>query len=113
SFILKNFTSTLGHYIQNLPMMSFAEAPYNTDHSDWINDWTLFYWSWWIAWCPFVGTFIARVSRGRTIREFIMVVLLVPTIFSIFWFAVFGGAGIHIEMFEGGGIWEAMGQGEQ
>lgn len=110
-FIMKNFTSILGNYLQNLPKMSFQEAPFNPSHNDWINAWTLFYWSWWIAWCPFVGTFIARVSRGRTIREFIMVVLVVPTVFSIFWFAVFGGAGLDLEMFKHAGIWHAMAEG--
>jgi glycine betaine transporter len=110
-FIMKNFTSTLGNYLQNLPKMSFQEAPFNSSHNDWINAWTLFYWSWWIAWCPFVGTFIARVSRGRTIREFVMVVLIVPTVFSIFWFAVFGGAGLDLEMFKHAGIWHAMAEG--
>src|SRR5699024_10855085 len=68
--------------------------------------------SWWIAWSPFVGTFIARVSRGRTIREFIIGVLTVPTIFCALWFAIFGGTGINLALFGHGGVWEAMSQGE-
>lgn len=65
-----------------------------------------FYWAWWIAWSPFVGTFIARVSRGRTIREFVIGVLLVPTIIGALWFSVFGGTGIHMELFGDAHIFE-------
>lgn len=98
-FIMNLFTDTFGSYIQNLPGMSFRTTPFDADGT-WIEDWTLFYWAWWIAWAPFVGTFIARVSRGRTIREFVLGVLLVPTIFGALWFSIFGGAAIHLEMFE-------------
>src|SRR5699024_12209942 len=73
-----------------------------------LNDWTLFYWAWWIAWAPLVGTFIARVSRGRTIREFVLGVLLVPTIFGALWFTVFGGSAIHLEFFEGINLTDTM-----
>src|SRR5699024_1412543 len=76
-------------YIQNLPSMSLRMTPFNEGNSDWIKDWTIFYWAWWIAWAPFVGTFIARVSRGRTIKEFVSGVLLCPTIFCVLWFTVF------------------------
>ncbi|GAA0446113.1 glycine betaine transporter OpuD [Lentibacillus halophilus] len=100
NFIMDFFTTTFGSYIQNLPNMSFRLTPFDTDNT-WINDWTLFYWSWWIAWSPFVGTFIARVSRGRTIREFVLGVLLVPTIFGGLWFSVFGGTAINLEHFGG------------
>ncbi len=96
-FILTLLPSTFGHYLQNLPTMSLNLAPFSD--SSWIHDWTLFYWAWWIAWAPFVGTFIARISRGRTVREFILGVLLVPSIFCAFWFTVFGGTGIASEMF--------------
>ncbi|ASK63630.1 glycine/betaine ABC transporter permease [Virgibacillus phasianinus] len=102
-FIMNLFTDTFGSYIQNLPGMSFRMTPFDTEDT-WIKDWTLFYWAWWIAWAPFVGTFIARVSRGRTIREFVLGVLLVPTIFGALWFTVFGGSAIHLEMFEGTNI---------
>ncbi|MCD5325338.1 MULTISPECIES: glycine betaine uptake BCCT transporter [Pontibacillus] len=93
-FIMNTFTTTLGSYIQNLPMMTFQMAPLSSDQNDWIQGWTVFYWAWFISWSPFVGTFIARVSKGRTIREFIMGVLLGPSIFSAFWFAVFGGTSL-------------------
>src|SRR5699024_3212644 len=69
--------------------------------SDWLSSWTLFYWAWWISWTPFVGTFIARISRGRSIREFVLGVMLVPTAISSVWFVIFGGAGIDLQI---GGI---------
>lgn len=97
-FIMDVFTSALGEYLQNLPTMSLYLAPF--DDSRWIQDWTLFYWAWWIAWAPFVGTFIARISRGRTVREFVLGVLFVPTLFCAFWFSVFGGTAISLDMFE-------------
>lgn len=112
TYLLNLFTTTFGSYLQYLPQMSFRMDPFNEENSAWIQDWTIFYWAWWISWSPFVGTFIARVSKGRTIREFIIGVLAVPTVFCALWFTVFGGTGIHSEMFGSGGIWEAMGQGE-
>lgn len=108
TFLLDTFTSTLGAYIQKLPSMSLRMSPYNTNNAQWIQDWTVFYWSWWIAWSPFVGMFIARVSRGRTVREFIVGVLAVPTIFSAFWFAVFGGSGVFLEQFRGADIFTTI-----
>ncbi|WP_340082175.1 BCCT family transporter [Terribacillus sp. FSL K6-0262] len=99
NFILDSLVTSLGQYVQHLPEWSFRLTPYDTDNS-WIGDWTLFYWAWWIAWAPFVATFIARVSRGRTIREFVTGVLLVPTIFGAIWFAVFGSTGINMEYFQ-------------
>ncbi len=65
--------------------------------SDWLSAWTVFYWAWWISWTPFVGMFIARISRGRTIREFVTGVLLVPSLVSLVWFAIFGGAAINVQ----------------
>src|SRR5699024_5368383 len=70
--------------------------------------WTIFYWAWWIAWAPFVSTFIARVSRGRTVREFVSGVLLVPTIFGAIWFSVFGGSAIGLEFFQGVNLIESI-----
>ena len=101
-FIMDVFVSTLGSYIQNLPTMSLNLVPF--DDTTWVHDWTLFYWAWWIAWAPFVGTFIARISKGRTVREFVLGVLLVPTIFCAFWFSVFGGTTISLEMIDQAGI---------
>ncbi|MFB4161458.1 BCCT family transporter [Geomicrobium sp. JSM 1781026] len=96
-YVLNIFTNTIGEYLQNLPRLSFRIAPFNEENRQWVNDWTLFYWAWWISWAPFVGIFIARVSRGRTIREFVTAVLLVPTVIVFIWFSVFGGAAIALE----------------
>ncbi|WP_102261639.1 glycine betaine uptake BCCT transporter [Mesobacillus jeotgali] len=96
-FILNLFTNTIGTYLQNLPAMSFRIAPLNEDVRSWINGWTIFYWAWWIAWAPFVGIFIARVSKGRTIREFVFGVLLVPSLIGFIWFSAFGGSAIMLE----------------
>lgn len=76
--------------------------------SEWQSNWTLFYWGWWISWSPFVGIFIARISRGRTLREFILYVLLVPTIINFIWFSVFGGTALYIERFGEGGLGEPV-----
>ncbi|AUJ26823.1 glycine/betaine ABC transporter permease [Virgibacillus dokdonensis] len=108
NFIMNYFTTTLGSYVQNLPSMSLRMTPFNEENSTWLNNWTFFYWAWWIAWAPFVGTFIARVSRGRTIREFVLGVLLVPTIFGALWFSVFGGSSIHLETTQGANIMQSI-----
>ncbi|CAM3394689.1 MULTISPECIES: glycine betaine uptake BCCT transporter [Saccharibacillus] len=106
AFIFDTFTVTLGGYVQNIVQMSLRMTPFSD--STWVSAWTLFYWAWWISWAPFVGTFIARVSRGRTIREFILGVMLVPSLFGCFWFAVFGGSGIYSARFEGSGLAAAV-----
>ncbi|SET18687.1 glycine betaine transporter [Salinibacillus kushneri] len=100
-FILNLFTDTIGQYIQAVPRMSFRIAPLNEDIREWINGWTIFYWAWWIAWSPFVGIFIARVSRGRSIREFVFSVLLVPSVVVFLWFSTFGGSAISLEHNQG------------
>jgi glycine betaine transporter len=105
--ILNSFTGGIGNYIQNLPDQSFTTYEYTGDRA-WLDSWTVFYWAWWIAWAPFVGTFIARVSRGRTIREFITGVLLVPSLFSFVWFAVFATTGIAEDNAQNGGLYELM-----
>lgn len=103
AFLLRNFFSSLGGYLSGLVSLTLRLYPYH-DIGDWFQSWTLSFFVWWIAWAPFVGIFIARISRGRTIREFVIGVLLVPTLVCIFWFSVFGGAGLHEEMFGGGGL---------
>lgn len=103
-FVLDLFTTTLGSYIQNLPSMGLRLTPFNPEQASWIQDWTIFYWAWWIAWAPFVGTFIARVSKGRTVREFMIAVLVIPTLVCAFWFGVFGGTAIYFDFFEGANI---------
>lgn len=95
---LNLLTDSIGSYLHNLPRMSFRMAPLNPEGRQWINDWTIFYWAWWIAWSPFVGIFIARISKGRTIREFVLNVLLVPYIMSFIWFTIFGGTAIQVEI---------------
>ncbi|MBV6685124.1 BCCT family transporter [Rossellomorea sp. RS05] len=95
--ILNLFTDTFGAYLQNIIQMSFRISPLDNDHREWINNWTIFYWAWWISWSPFVGIFIARVSKGRTIREFLIGVLLLPALVSFFWFAVFGTSAIDVQ----------------
>ncbi len=96
--IFDTFTDTIGLYLQNLPRMSFRAAPLDNANRAWINDWTIFYWAWWISWAPFVGIFIARVSRGRTIREFLIGVLMLPTLLSFFWFSIFGATAMDVQM---------------
>ncbi len=88
--IMNTFTETLGQYLQDLLHMSSRTGMGNPEQQEWINHWTIFYWSWWLAWSPFVGVFIARISKGRTIREFTGCVLLIPSLFSFIWFSVFG-----------------------
>jgi glycine betaine transporter len=102
-FIFSTFATSLGDYITHLINLSFRLYPYS-GQTEWTRVWTLTYLIWWIAWAPFVGIFIARISRGRSIREFVMTVIFVPTLFSILWFAVFGGTGFHLELFGEGGL---------
>ena len=89
-----------------MPRLSFETEAYT--QTEWQHGWTLFYWAWWIAWSPFVGIFVARVSRGRTVREFIAAILVVPTLATFVWLTVFGNAALHVELFGGGGLVEAV-----
>ena len=102
-FLLKSFVQNSGHYLQNLVSLGSWTGTYQAD-SEWQANWTLFYWTWWIAWSPFVGMFIARISRGRTVREFLIGVLMVPAVLTFLWFSVFGMAAIYADMFEGTAI---------
>lgn len=95
--ILNMFTESVGGYFQNLVQMSFRTAPGNGENRAWIDSWTIFYWAWWISWAPFVGIFIARVSKGRTIRQFLFGVLMIPTLLSFIWFAAFGSTAIDVQ----------------
>ena len=96
SFLMNGITEGIGRYASKVIPHGFMTYTYFDETvRDWFSGWTLNYMVWWLAWAPFVGVFIARISRGRTIREFIMGVLLVPTCFSILWFGVFGGMGFH------------------
>lgn len=91
-FLLQAWVQNLGIYIQSLPQLALRTGPF-TD-GEWLGSWTIFYWGWWISWAPFVGMFIARISRGRTIREFVAAVLLVPTVIGSLWFTIFGESAI-------------------
>ncbi len=106
-FILNGFVENTGNYLQSLPSLAFWGETY-TDEGGWQNAWTLFYWAWWIAWSPFVGMFIARVSYGRTIREYLAGVLLVPVVVTFVWLSVFGNSAIFLEHFGDGGIAQAV-----
>ena len=93
-FILNLLPTALGDYAANLAAMSARSAAAGEDTEKWLSSWTIFYWAWWISWAPFVGMFLARISRGRSIRQFVVGVILVPTTVSLIWFVIFGGAGI-------------------
>ncbi|MDV6012894.1 BCCT family transporter [Haloechinothrix sp. LS1_15] len=100
--VLASFVQQLGHYAQTLPETTlWTDAQAQTG---WQAGWTIFYWGWWISWSPFVGMFIARVSRGRTIREFVFGVLLIPTLFTFLWLAVFGNTAFSVDSATGGAI---------
>jgi choline/carnitine/betaine transport len=96
-FILNLVPTSLGSYIQDLAMMSARTGAEGGKTNEWLQSWTVFYWAWWLSWTPFVGMFIARISRGRTIRQFVSGVLLVPSLVSMVWFAIFGGAAIKLQ----------------
>lgn len=96
-FIFDSFVQNTGNYAQNLVQLSLWTESYRTEGA-WQNSWTVFYWAWWIAWSPFVGMFIARISKGRTVREFILGVLLVPTLLTFFWISAFGGTALFQEL---------------
>lgn len=96
-YILDMFTTMIGKYISHFFEMSFDLKPTNNEQRQWINDWTIFYWAWWISWAPFVGMFIARVSKGRTIKQFVAGVLLAPPLVTIVFFAVFGSSALRVE----------------
>lgn len=111
-FLLSDFVQQLGSYLQNFLRLSFRTFAFTGDEGKtWLSGWTTFYWGWWISWSPFVGVFIARISRGRTVREFVAGVLLAPTLVGLLWFSIFGGAGLHREMFGEGGLIEQTADG--
>ena len=105
-FILNTFTESIGGYLSNLVPMSFRTAAFSD--AEWLATWTIFYWAWWISWTPFVGTFIARISKGRTIREFVLGVLVVPSVVTFVWFGVLGGTAINLELAGQGSISDAV-----
>ncbi len=105
AYLLNATVENTGYYLQNLVQSTFWLGTFADNGVDgWLAGWTLFYWGWWIAWSPFVGMFIARISRGRSIQEFVGGVLLVPTAFTFIWLTVFGNTGLSLEIFNDAGI---------
>lgn len=105
-FVINSFVQNSGNYLQHLFEMAFWTESYSG--GEWQNSWTVFYWAWWISWSPFVGTFIARVSRGRTVKEFILGVLIIPSLLTFFWLSAFGGSAIYLELGKSGEISQAV-----
>ena len=106
AYLLGAFATNLGDYLTNAIELGFWVDPDPT--SQWQAGWTIFYWGWWIAWAPFVGMFIARISKGRTVKEFILGVLIAPTLLATLWITAFGNTAIFIELFGSGGVTEAV-----
>jgi len=107
SYVMESFVNAVGDYLTALPSYAFRLLSYEGE-MEWTSTWTLTYLIWWVAWGPFVGIFIARISRGRTIRQFCLGVIVLPTLFSMFWFATLGGTGIWIELEGSGGLSELV-----
>lgn len=104
-FLFRDFVEASGYYLQNFISMSFSTLPYQGEPGEaWLGGWTTYYWGWWMSWSPFVGIFIARISRGRTVREFIVGVLLVPTLLTMTWFVALGGSALYSEVSGDGGF---------
>lgn len=110
-YLINTFVETLGAYMQNIIWMSLFTDSQGAvaEHAgwEWVGGWTVFYWAWWITWAPFVGSFIARISRGRTIKEFVLGILFAPTLLCMIWFTIMGGTAINIDLYGAGGIAEA------
>ena len=99
--IVDSLMTGIGDYVSGLVKESFSMAPYGGPYESHLKNWTLYYWAWWIAWAPFVGSFVARISRGRTIAEFVAGVLIVPALGSFTWFAIFGTSALHLQLVRG------------
>ncbi|WP_367107107.1 BCCT family transporter [uncultured Psychrobacter sp.] len=105
-YIMDSLVENTGNYLQNMVQLGFWNEAYSK--TDWQSSWTIFYWAWWISWSPFVGVFIARISRGRTIREFLLGVLFIPMIILFFWFTTFGGVAVDMELMGNPGFIEVV-----
>lgn len=103
--ILDTLTTSLGGYLSEFVRMSLRLTPFS--EGGWVASWTIFYWAWWIAWAPYVGLFIARISRGRTIREFLIGAMFVPALTCFIWFSIFGGSALQLDIFQNAGIGRA------
>ncbi|ASK27774.1 transporter [Neisseria chenwenguii] len=107
-YLLSAFSDNLGYYLSNIVRLSFKTFVYEPENTGWFTGWTILYWAWWCSWAPFVGLFIARISRGRTIREFAFGVLAIPSIFSVLWFTVFGNSAIWLDTHGASGALAAL-----
>lgn len=105
-YIFSSLIESTGAYVYNFWPMMFRTGTFSQD--EWVQSWTIFYWAWWFSWAPFVGTFIARISKGRTIREFVLGVTMLPAAVSLVWFVIFGGSAINLALTKGIGIVEAV-----
>jgi len=104
-FVLREFVQSIGEYVANFVRLSFRTMPYQGVAGEtWLGGWTTYYWGWWMSWSPFVGVFIARISRGRTVREFVLGVMLVPTLLTFLWFSILGGTALWQQVYGGGGL---------
>ncbi|MRA03468.1 choline transporter [Acinetobacter lwoffii] len=99
-FLLAALIQNFGDYISQFPKLSLTSFPFEQP-KEWMNSWTLFFWAWWIAWSPFVGLFLARISRGRTIREFVTGTLVIPLLFTLSWLSIFGNSALYSVIFDG------------
>lgn len=99
-FLLAALIQNFGDYISQFPKLSLSSFPFEQP-KEWMNSWTLFFWAWWIAWSPFVGLFLARISRGRTIREFVTGTLVIPLLFTLTWLSIFGNSALYSVIFDG------------
>ncbi|SHK50570.1 BCCT family transporter [Epilithonimonas mollis] len=97
-YLIGSFTEGIGTYINSFFSLTFNTHVYEENTQSWFHDWTILYWAWWISWSPYVGLFIARISKGRTIREFVAAVLILPTLFNFIWMSVFGNSAIWFDM---------------
>jgi glycine betaine transporter len=109
-FMAETFTEATGGYLSSIVPLSFTTGAFGDQ--EWLSSWTIFYWAWWISWAPFVGTFIARISKGRTLREFVVGVLLIPSGVSFVWFAILGGAAIDLQLTGQANLVEAVSKPE-
>ena len=104
-FVLREFVQTIGDYLSNFVHLSFRTLPFQGEAGEsWLGTWTTYYWGWWISWSPFVGIFIARISKGRTVREFVAGVLAVPTLVTFLWFSIMGGTALWQQLHGSGGL---------
>ncbi|MBE9487972.1 MAG: BCCT family transporter [Bacteroidetes bacterium] len=110
TYIFKSYIQNIGHYFSNFLELSLWSESYLGLHEDslWQNSWTIYYWSWWCSWSPFVGLFIARISKGRTLREFFSYVVFAPSFLTFFWMTAFGGTAINLDIMGDHSISEAI-----